>query len=293
MDAQHCGQRSGGPPATISPEPNTRSHSASSRTIHIGNPAKTCAVPISSTPAAISQTWEPETRVQTDGSIAIPDESRNRNSDDNGNDGALAGYCYSPLKEHGSIRLLRLMPHENKNSPIRCKLFEYPLEKRGEGSHLYEAISYVWGDSSDQRPIYIQSNGPVRHCLFVTANLHTALLHLRDGHIERTIWADAICIDQKNKAERGMQVQSMAEIYAKAIRVIVWLGEAGYDGDQALKYILSAANQKHAVAAINQREGVTEPDQQLTDSVINETRNQAVFKLLRRPWFERIWVRKS
>ena len=64
----------------------------------------------------------------------------------------------------------------------------------------------------------------------------------------------------------------MAKIYAKAIRVIVWLGEVAADSDQALKEILNAANQQH------------------TNSTIDETNQQAILALLERPWFQRIWV---
>ena len=45
---------------------------------------------------------------------------------------------------------------------------------------------------------------------------------------------DAICINQEDKIEKGMQVRYMSEIYSKASHVIVWLGEAENDSDRAL-----------------------------------------------------------
>ena len=57
-------------------------------------------------------------------------------------------------------------------------------------------------------------------------------------------WSDAVCIDQDNQTERAQQVQSMAKIYCKANRVIVWLGEAAADSDQALKEIRVAADEE-------------------------------------------------
>jgi hypothetical protein len=65
-----------------------------------------------------------------------------------------------------------------------------------------------------------------KHDLPVTASLHAALLRLRNRSIERIIWVDAVCINQQDLKEREQQVHSMAKIYGKAKRVIVWLGEA-------------------------------------------------------------------
>jgi hypothetical protein len=58
-----------------------------------------------------------------------------------------------------------------------------------------------------------------------TVSLRKALTHIRDAQSTRTIWIDALCIDQKNEQEKSEQVQQMREIYAKAHRVVTWLGE--------------------------------------------------------------------
>lgn len=39
----------------------------------------------------------------------------------------------------------------------------------------------------------------------------------------RYLWADAVCIDQKNMQERGHQVEHMGQIYRNAKKVLVWL----------------------------------------------------------------------
>ncbi|TRX92821.1 hypothetical protein FHL15_006227 [Xylaria flabelliformis] len=212
-------------------------------------------------------------------------------------DEASSEYCYSPLSEQGSIRLLRLMPHEDEKAIIQCQLFEYPLQKLSE-EHLYEALSYVWGSKDDCRRVCIlsddeESNYPtaqmkrgfdLRSCLptrknghlLVTANLHAALLHLRGRLVERILWIDAICINQTNNYEKGQQVQLMAKIYAKANRVIAWLGEAPDNNNQALEAIRKAAE--------------TAVEEQSTSGAIDEMNEQAITTLLQRPWFQRIWV---
>jgi hypothetical protein len=96
-----------------------------------------------------------------------------------------------PLKDD-SIRLLSLLPNEDKTAAVQCKLHNnHSLQESSTRTHLYEALSYVWGDKSDPQTIMI--NGcPVS----VTKNLYAALLHLRDHSFERNIWVDAVCIDQ-------------------------------------------------------------------------------------------------
>jgi len=84
---------------------------------------------------------------------------------------------------------------------------------------------------------------------------------------------DAVCINQKNKKERGQQVQLMAKIYGKAHRVIVWLGKEEVHIEGALEAIRLAASEEspeHSKKKINK---------------------QAILKLLHQPWFQRIWVR--
>ncbi|KIM94136.1 hypothetical protein OIDMADRAFT_136552, partial [Oidiodendron maius Zn] len=175
-------------------------------------------------------------------------------------------YEYFKL-DHGDIRLLHLLPNEEKRAPIRCQLFHYPLRKTEERACLYEALSYTWGGEHKPDSISIGER-----CLPVTKNLHAALICLRDRFIGRVIWVDAICIDQEDYDERGQQVRFMAEIYCKASRVLVWLGEAEAHDHQALKAIHSAA--------------ADEPTGFSNEGTIHI----AILELLGRPWFRRIWV---
>lgn len=100
--------------------------------------------------------------------------------------------------------------------------------------------------------------------------------HLRGGFVERIIWIDAICINQEDRAEKGHQVQSMAKIFAKANCVIVWLGEARGNTDEALEDLLLAAR-------------ALDEDQ----SPPKDINKPGIVELLQRPWFEWIWVREQ
>jgi len=182
---------------------------------------------------------------------------------------AMSPYYYSPLSARDSIRLLRLIPNKNERADIQCELFDYPLQESGKRTHLYEALSYVWGDKHERWSISID-----KHDLPVRENLYAALSRLRDRFIVRIIWVDAICINQEDKEEKEHQIQSMAKIYSQANRVIVWLGETADDSDRAVEEIRVAAGKS-------------------TNSSNNETIQQAILALLRRPWFQRIWVREQ
>lgn len=198
------------------------------------------------------------------------------------------GYSYTPLQQKGNIRLLRLLPNRDKRALIQCRIFEYPLEASDDDAdevHLYEALSYVWGAEDNLQTVYIQSDngnaGP--RPLLVTENLFVALTHLRSKYIERTLWIDAVCIHQKDDAEKSQQVQMMARVYHAAARVVVWLGTATDDdaGDEALRRVHDAAGEKHAQHATH------------ATRAVNRTDEAAIVKLLERPWFRRIWVSRS
>jgi hypothetical protein len=96
-------------------------------------------------------------------------------------------------------------------------------------------------------------------------------LQLRDHSFPRIIWIDAICINQSDDDERGLQIQSMAKIYGNAKLVIVWLGEAADSSDVALEAIRTAGMKYEKFPK-------------------NRSMEKPVTLLLQREWFERIWV---
>jgi hypothetical protein len=177
----------------------------------------------------------------------------------------MSEYVYSSLGPN-SIRLLRLLPHEQEDAPIQCQLFHYSLEGSGNQTHLYTALSYVWGNLANPRYISIAEN-----TLPVTRNLYKALLRLRNSSFERIIWVDAVCINQESIEEKEQQIRFMAKIYGQARSVLVWLGEAADNSDQAIKEIRATGSMA-------------------TKSPKNPTIRSAVLALLQRTWFQRIWV---
>jgi hypothetical protein len=176
-------------------------------------------------------------------------------------------YRYSQLSP-SSIRLLRILPSDRDTKSLRCEVFDYDLRNSPPPYYPYEALSYVWGDDSKPCSFLLDDQN-----LSITQNLYTMLLRLRAHSWSRVVWADAVCINQEDEREKEKQIPLIAEIYAKAQSVLVWLGEAEADGDQALRAICLAG--KHFGSPLPHAES---------------SRPQIV-KLLQRPWFERIWVR--
>ena len=181
-------------------------------------------------------------------------------------------YCYSPLSDPDSIRLLQLLPKKDDPTNLRCELFEHSLHYTDSLPHLYEAVSYVWGSTEDLQSIIVDNCS-----LDVTRNLYELLLRLRDDRLPRIIWVDAVCINQdrdNGSKEKESQMQLMAEIYARASRVVVWLGDAGEQSNLALDTIRHAG-----------RRSATPLD--------FESSKQAILQLLAERWFRRVWVSKQ
>lgn len=122
-------------------------------------------------------------------------------------------YSHEQFYDTRSIRLLVLLPG-SKWEPVRCELVVRSLDN----AH-YEAISYAWGPEEDRGDILCHDQR-----LRVPWNLEHALRKFRRLRKKRVVWADSVCINQDDAAERGQQVQNMSKIYEQARRVLVWLG---------------------------------------------------------------------
>jgi hypothetical protein len=56
----------------------------------------------------------------------------------------------------------------------------------------------------------------------VTRNLENALRGLRKADRDMVVWADAICINHQDSAEKSVQVSVMGNIYAKGMLPMYW-----------------------------------------------------------------------
>lgn len=130
--------------------------------------------------------------------------------------------CDNGKRFPASMRVLELQPAIHATSLLRCRLREV-LIAEANITHFYEALSYVWGSSQERKYILCDDRR-----LSITVNCWTALVALRRPFHKRTLWIDAICIDQAEDEEalkeRSQQVRVMGDIYLYARKVLVWLG---------------------------------------------------------------------
>lgn len=207
-------------------------------------------------------------------------------------------FAYRPLETARTIRVLVLQGGTDGSDNVKCSLQHTSLDSDVQ----YEALSYTWGDASDTRQIFVDGTQTI-----VTASLHSALLQFRNGNpnpgYARTLWADAICINQKDAAEKTVQVQLMADIYQHAQRVLVWLGPSTEGVDKFLECLPRAHALVREVQASleSEEDSVQHLGLQGHRDEAHQRRGEIQRKLLRfdwqpilaifhRPWFTRKWV---
>ena len=122
-------------------------------------------------------------------------------------------YQYEPLRDVHEVRLLVLAPGAHSDE-IRCELKHYFLSSIPK----FDALSYAWGDISMSREVLCNNE-----CIPVTESIFIALHYLRHKDLGRTIWVDAICINQGSNVEKSHQVALMRRIYSQAQKTLVWL----------------------------------------------------------------------
>ncbi|VUC25990.1 unnamed protein product [Clonostachys rosea] len=131
--------------------------------------------------------------------------------------GILEGNCYSyvPLSKPGCIRLIDLHPGQEADA-LSFDLYEANLDHEPS----YVALSYEWKAKTGTIPVLCCDR-----TLLITPNLKAALRKIRSQEKVRTLWVDAVCINQEDVEERTSQVQLMTRIYKEAKEVLMWLGE--------------------------------------------------------------------
>jgi hypothetical protein len=216
---------------------------------------------------------------------------------------------YRPLPD-GCIRLLILHPGEG-DDPISMTLGMRNLDENPG----YEALSYVWGDDVPLNPVVVfdRSQGPILtsssglkgkerlkqalsskiSVFYVRRNLYAALRRFRepapkdsDGKVDlkrywharyhRVFWVDALCINQRDNAEKSRQLLRMPEIYSTALKVVVWLGEGTGSSDLSMEFIQEMVQDRLAGS--------------ITKLEITKKKIDSFLELMRCQWFARRWI---
>ncbi|KAI0383435.1 HET-domain-containing protein [Hypomontagnella monticulosa] len=202
----------------------------------------------------------------------------------------MSSYCYVPFgtePECNQFRILTLLPGSGEQ-PLECILEHGEI---GE-SPPYEAISYVWGDPENK--VEIICNGKT---LAITAGLEEALRHFRLRSEKKSLWADAICINQNDNEERGRQVGRMRDIYPRAEQVLIWLGEEREESDKGMAVALDIADTCHQYTSEGHSLEAISFHHEFAQRLFGKFRDSSEFerlmafaKIIERPWFTRVWV---
>jgi hypothetical protein len=185
------------------------------------------------------------------------------------------------------IRLLRIPRQWFFFGHLKCSLEVVDLDS----PPAYEALSYRWGFGMDDKKRSSSKPGEMekrlihvnRRSMWIPRSSYE-LLHARSSiwHA-RLVWIDAICINQEDSEEKAIQVPLMGSIYSKASRVIVWPGDR-LDSGLASAMILRVFS---AYAMFDA------PQYEVKDFFADEIEKpgwKALAKLLRNPYFTRVWV---
>ena len=164
----------------------------------------------------------------------------------------------------------------------------------------YEALSYTWGEVDDRGTIMVEAQQSTvgrsakGRQLRVGKNLIVALRHLRDPKTTRTLWVDALCINQKDKNEKPGQVRRMRDIYRFAYKVVAWLGleaDSSRHAIQTLKYIGGQVEYLEGGHLCPSPDAVEENWHDPGTELPYESQTwDAVYSLFCRGWFDRVWI---
>lgn len=204
-------------------------------------------------------------------------------------------YGTQPLRPT-DIRVLRLDPalDSTPNSPIFAKTEVVSLDDSPE----FTALSYCWGTGGFNHDMIC--NGIE---MKITESLDKALKVFRLGAADSfrnqsfvgnlpslVIWADAVCINQSDVAERNAQVQLMGRIYSQAARVFIYLGES----TQFTAAGLALAGQLWNMAfEWGQKHPEMNPYEALSSMEIPHNDRagwKGLVEILTSQWFSRCWI---
>lgn len=171
-------------------------------------------------------------------------------------------YAYTALGAEDEVRVLDIHPGQGTD-PLAFSLRSTRLD---DSRTNYEALSYAWGWMMVEIVHEERS-------ISMPQNLYRALLSLRDPTRPRSVWADALCINQNDEQEKSRQVRMMGRIFKQARQVLIYLDE----GDA---HVAPMAFDLARRIRQGQLESVPPPDSPMWGVLV---------RLFDKAWFGRLW----
>jgi Heterokaryon incompatibility protein (HET) len=201
-------------------------------------------------------------------------------------DGLPTSFRYDSLNtSKRDIRLIRLQPARETDS-IECDLVAANLDE----SPIYEALSYEWGYPSlpGGPEFYIKLNGID---YLIRENLWWALRHLRYEERSRTLWVDALCINQRDLKERSHQVAQMGSIFSQSARVVAWIGReevAGARGVEDATIAIDFLQELYGSSSTEMTSAISKGKERALAPQIFQL--EALLALCQRHYWKRLWI---
>lgn len=198
---------------------------------------------------------------------------------------------YTPLdRARKQIRLLEIISVEPQ---FTFKLHVASLLDKP----VFSALSYVWGYPPLFADVIVDGVA-----VSVTQNLIDAVTDIyrhetrsTPGQLSgpRMLWADAICINQEDVAEKNFQVPLMREIYSGAEQVLSWQGKV----DETTGAAFSSLHLIHEKIATLNEDSLTNLDwigdyRELCHGYPGDPRGPwlGILRLMHRSYWNRIWI---
>lgn len=169
------------------------------------------------------------------------------------------------------IRLVEICPAAKFEDPIKLRF--RTTNPSSPDRPQFTALSYCWNptesglsNNKSNRSVAQVENIPFLW-IPLGENLQLAIRHWRGRKKVRTMWIDAICINQNDIKERNHQIQLMGQIYSSAQAVVIWLGPS----DEASTYVMDVIRSGKSDWYLGKLVG-------------------CLHSFLERDWFRRVWI---
>jgi len=220
---------------------------------------------------------------------------------------------YTPLRENlDEIRVITILP-TSVDGLVRCTIEVVSLTDRNEGIENHEAtevpapsqyrfkwgdyacLSYTWGDPTKTASIIVNSVQ-----IQVPTNLEACLQTMQNRSMfgaRFKVWIDAISINQKDTAERGLQVGKMRELYTAAWSVVIWLGAECSDSQIAIdlleklsRYYNHGDKDERNIPNLNLEIDTLRSSLKNDPEYLGRGSWVALREFLSRPYWDRLWI---